>query len=210
MVRAVVTVRMPITATGRTRSKIRVQGKVQGFSLIEMLVVMTIIGLIVSVVTVSTGSLSAVFGGDDGSAESVADDLMVLMAAASSQAILSGEPMALGFTSSSTAQDAGIAVTWLRYGRVAGGSVRNRQAMWQPVSAQTGLRELSLPSVVSSELSVEGERIDAQALADNPGMPALVFYPTGESTAFHWSLVQGERVVTLTNVTTGEIERRQR
>lgn len=187
------------------------QGKAQGFSLIEMLVVMTIMGLIVSVVTLSTGSLSAVFGaGGEESAESVADELMVLMAAASSQAVLSGEPLAIGFASSSTAQDEGIAVTWLRYGRVAGGSVRNRQAMWQPVSAQAGLRELPLPEGINSELSIEGELIDAQVLADNPGMPALVFYPTGESTPFRWSLAQEEQRVTLSNTTTGDIEWSQR
>lgn len=201
---------MPTMATGRTWSKTAVQGKAQGFSLIEMLVVMTIMGLIVSVVTLSTGFLSSVFGADgEGSVESVADELMVLMAAASSQAVLGGEPMAMGFASSSAAQDEGIAVTWLRYGRVTGGSVRNRQAMWQQVSGQAGLRDLPLPSALSSELSIEGELIDAQVLAASPGMPALVFYPTGESTAFHWLLARGEQAVTLTNASTGEIEWRQ-
>lgn len=186
------------------------RGKTQGFSLIEMLVVMTIMGLIVSIVTLSTGSLTAVFGDGDGSPESVADELMTLMAAASSQAMLSGEPMALGFAAPSAAQDEGVAVTWLHYGRVAGGTLRDRQSMWQPVSAQAGLYELQLPSTVASELSIEGEQINAQALADNPGMPVLVFYPTGESTAFHWSLARGEQAVTLSNATTGDIKRSQR
>lgn len=187
------------------------QGNARGFSLIEMLVVMTIMGLIVSVVTLSTGSLSGVFGnGREGSADSIADELMMLMATASSQAVLNGEPMALGFAASSAAQDDGIAVTWLRYGRVASGSVRNRQSMWQSVSAQTGLRELHLPSDINSDLSIEGELTDAQMLADNPGMPALVFYPTGESTAFSWSLAQDEQRVILSNTTTGDIERSQR
>lgn len=187
------------------------QGRTQGFSLIEMLVVMTIMGLIVSVVTLSTGSLSAVFGADgEGSPESVADELMMLMVAASSQALMSGEPMALGFTSSSIAQNDAAMVTWLRYGRVADGSVRDRQAIWQPVSAQTGIGELPLPSAVHNELIIEGEPIDVQVLADNPGMPALVFYPTGESTSFSWTLAQGEQQVTLTNNTTGDIEWSQR
>jgi len=198
-------------AIGRTRSKFLVRGRAQGFSLIEMLVVMAIMGLIVSVVTLSTGSLSAVFGdGSRGSPESVSEELMVLMAAASSQAILSGEPVALGFTSSSTAQEDGIAVTWLRYGRTSGGLVRNRQATWQPVSAHSDLQDLNLSPGLASDLIIEGERVNTQALTVDPGMPAVVFYPTGESTAFEWSLSQDEQVVTLSNTTTGEVERRQR
>ena len=55
-------------------------GRTQGFSLIEMLVVMTIMGLIVSVVTLSTGSLSAVFGdGGEGSAERWCDLVLVTL-----------------------------------------------------------------------------------------------------------------------------------
>lgn len=201
---------MPTMATGRTRSKPRVQGKTQGFSLIEMLVVMTIMGLIVSIVALSTGSLTTVLGDGDGSPESVADELMTLMAAASSQAMLSGEPMALSFAAPSAAPDDGVAVTWLRYGRIAGGTLRDRQTMWQPVSEQAGLYELQLPSTLASDLSIEGEQINAQALADKPDTPVLVFYPTGESTAFHWSLARGEQSATLSNATTGDIARSQR
>lgn len=186
------------------------QGRSQGFSLIEMLVVMTIMGLIVSVVTLSTGSLSAVFSdAGDGSADSIADELMVQMRAASSQAILSGEPMALGFALPSTTPRTDVVVTWLRYGRVTGGSVRTRQALWQPALLGSELREVTLPSDIHSELSIEGEMMSARALADSPGTPALVFYPTGDSTDFEWSLSQDEQVVTLSNATTGDIERRQ-
>jgi hypothetical protein len=171
---------------------------------------MTIMGLIVSVVTLSTGSLSAVFGraGDD-SAEAVADELLVMMNAALSQAVLGGEPMALAFASSTTAPTDVVAVTWLNYGRTAGGSLGSRQALWQPVSAQNELRDVHLPATVASALTIEGERANVQALADNPGLPALVFYPTGDSTAFEWSLSQGEQAVILSNTTTGLIERRQ-
>ena len=187
-----------------------VPGRLRGFTLIEMLVVMTIMGLIVSVVTLSTGSLSSVFGraGED-SAEAVADELLVMMTAALSQALLGGEPMALAFTPSSAASDDDIAVTWLHYGRTVGGSLGSRQALWQPVTVQSELRDVNLPATVASALTIEGERVTFQALADNPGMPALVFYPTGESTAFEWSLTQGEQAVTLSNTTTGLIERRQ-
>ncbi len=186
-------------------------GRTQGFSLIEMLVVMTIMGLIVSVVTLSTGSLSAVFGdGGEGSAESVADELMVLMAAASSQAILGGEPMALGFAPASTAQTDGVTLSWLRYGRGPAGSVRQRQPVWQSVSEHSNLRDLILSPALSSDLIIEGERVDADALMNSPGMPALVFYPTGESTAFEWSLTLDGQVVTLGNTLTGNIERLQR
>ena len=187
-----------------------VQGRLRGFTLIEMLVVMTIMGLIVSVVTLSTGSLSAVFGraGED-SAEAVADELLVMMNAALSQAVLGGEPMALAFTASSTAPTDAVAATWLRYGRTAGVSSGNRQAVWQPVPAQNELRDVHLPSTVAGSLTTEGERVNFQALADNPGRSALVFYPTWESTAFEWSLSQGEQETTLGNTTTGLIERRQ-
>lgn len=201
---------MLTTATGRTRSKLTVLSRSQGVSLIEMLVVMTIMGLIVSVVTLSTGSLSAVFGGsNEGSAESSADELLMLMAAASSQAIISGEPVALSFTSASTAQQDGIGLSWLRYGRVAGDPVRHRQPAWQPVTGQSDLRELTLPAALSSELIIEGERVDTGALANNPGMPVLVFYPTGESTAFEWTLSQDGQVVTFGNTVTGNIVRGQ-
>ncbi len=184
--------------------------KARGFSLIEMLVVMTVMGLIVSVVSLSTGGLPAVFGNDgNASAEAFADDLMRLMATASAEAILGGEPVAMTFVASATQDDDGVAVSWLRYGRIAGGSVRSRQPVWQSVSAQSGLRELHMPSVIYSELVVEGEVVNPRVLAGSPDLPALVFYPTGETTGFNWNLSQGEHVVTLTNAATGEIEKRQ-
>lgn len=186
------------------------QGRAQGFTLIEMLVVMTIMGLIVSVVTLSTGSLSAVFGDDsEGAAESAADALLMLMTAASSQAVLGGEPMALAFASPSTASEDGVTVTWLRYARTAGGSVRDRQAVWQPVSVQSQLRDVNLPPNVGSELIIEGELVNMRSLTEYPGTPALVFFPTGESTAFEWSLSQEDQEITLGNTKTGLIERRQ-
>lgn len=185
--------------------------RTRGFSLIEMLVVMTIMGLIVSVVTLSTGSLAAYFGGERGaSAEAVADSLMTLMAAASAEAILSGEPVALGFAPSTAPAEDGVVVSWLRYGRVAGDSLRSRQPQWQSVSTQSGLQDLHLPAAITSELSIEGELLGSQALAGDSGVPALVFYPTGETTGFEWRLLQDGQTVILSNALTGNIERRQR
>lgn len=185
------------------------RSKARGFTLIEMMVVMAIMGLIVSVVTLSGGSLSAVFGDDRaGSAEALADELSLLMATASAEAILSGEPVALAFALSTAREEEGVTVSWLRYTRTADGPVRSRQAVWQSVSENTGLRDLHVPSAINSELSIEGEMVNMRALADSTGIPVLVFYPTGEMTGFNWSLLQHEQAVILTNDATGQIERR--
>ncbi|MEX0740239.1 MAG: GspH/FimT family pseudopilin [Pseudohongiella sp.] len=184
--------------------------KTRGFSLIEMLVVMTIMGLIVSVVTLSSGVLSPYSSdGNDDSAEVFADKLMLLMSTASAEAILSGEPLALSFAISAATEEEGVAVSWLRYGRPAGGSVRTRQPVWQPVSADTGLQALPLATAISSDLVIEGELIDPHSFASSAAVPVLVFYPTGETTGFSWTLARDEQSITLTNAATGEIERRQ-
>jgi len=179
----------------------------RGFSLIEMLVVMTIMGLIVSIVTLSIGSYSS--AGRNTSVDAFADSLVLLMSTASNEAILSGEPLALSFFMSAGTDDEGVSVSWLRYARTAGESLRSRQSVWQPASAETGLRDLRMPSVISSALSIEGELINLQALADSAGVPALVFYPTGETTGFTWSLSRDDHAITLSNAISGDIERGQ-
>ena len=160
-----------------------------GFSLIELLVVMAIMGLMVSLINLSVG-------GSDGRRDALQDaatSLAGMMSIASSSAILRGEPIGMHWYAPDAMAQTGWRLDWSRW----------INGQWRK-EAVRDLPEGVLPAGIEPMLEVEGGPVSLERAAE---LPVLVFYPTGETTLFRLQLSMdtGDRVV-IDNMRTGAIE----
>mgnify|MGYP000135280126 CR=1 FL=1 len=155
-----------------------------GFSLVELLVVLLIVGLGISLVSLS-------IGGDQTAKvlRESAEKFSNVAKLAAEEAVLGGEP--IGLTLVPGAFERGWQYYWQRY----------RDGSWQPVGEPLDRRELS--PLIRLELEIEGrfatfdgknegsketgggtgnDSDQTQGL-DQP-LPAIVFFPSGEATVF--------------------------
>lgn len=167
-----------------------------GYSLVEMLVVLALVGLLVSMITLSVG-LSGNTGQD---AERIGVVLEQLLSSASDEAVLRAQPIGLIFVPPRSAGAGRWGLRWASW----------QQQTWQNLPDLHADREL--PEGLVPRLTIDGAELAASDLAriHENGMPALVFYPTGESTLFSLQLIDeavAGRLVQLSNHGTGQIVR---
>jgi prepilin-type N-terminal cleavage/methylation domain-containing protein len=159
----------------------------RGFTLIEMLVVLLIMGLLVSVTVLSTTLLSRTENAVSNKALTVAQELSRLFELASQQALIKGE--VLGWSMVDTQNE--HSMSWWRWSSEASvGAVQPnalpQAANWVP------LRELmpaviTLPENISLQLSLEnraGLTMTTPSAWQESNAPAVVFYPGREYSAF--------------------------
>jgi type II secretion system protein H len=174
-----------------------------GFTLIELLVATAVMGLLVSLVSLSVDGL----GGRDTSLVRMADRLHGNMQQASHEAVLRGEAIGLHILSDSDQQH----LLWSRW----------HGGRW--LADLPALPGSILPGAMQLSLSVDGMSVPLmQALPQNRtpdtalSVPVLVFYPTGEANSFRLTLANNdtnrntrqaeETFVTLHNTRTGWLE----
>ncbi|MCW8195676.1 type II secretion system protein GspH [Proteobacteria bacterium 005FR1] len=189
---------------------------VKGFSLIELLVVMFIIGLMFGAV-----SLSVNFGGDpDDQLQEAAERLVEFARLAEERAVLTGEPVGLRLIPPAASADvADMEPSWRYQWQL------YRAGQWFP--AEEPLSSQSLPAHVEVSLQVEGQEVDLLAVENAAArenqtrgsgadedqqqlpLPSIVFYPGGEITSFYLTLFDAEEVdrqQVLTSQRTGAVE----
>lgn len=156
----------------------RFDSSIAGFTLLELLVVMAIVGLLVTFTGLTIGP-------EDNSELSLHDNASSLinqMAIAEASAVLSGQPVGMHLLPPTTDQE-NWQLKWSRW----------QNAQWRESSNR--LPELSLPVDLPIELTVDGQVLDlyrqnqiqrqAPELIDNVlARPSLVFFPTGEASQF--------------------------
>lgn len=157
------------------RMRRRMQKQSAGFTLVELLVVLMIIGIAMAMV-----SLSLPGRDNESMAEDETEDFMVHARFVSEQTVLSQEVIGLFLEPRTAAGSTGQSwcYQWRRY----------QDQSWQAVT--DFLSERCLPSELQVEVRVEGEewQYDPQ---EDPQDPVLVFYPSGEATPFEMALIPG-------------------
>ena len=134
-----------------------------GFTLIELMVVLVVVGLLISLVGLSVGG-----GGERRELEEVTRSLYLRIQAASEQAVMTNREIGVRF------RDDG-------YGFV---QLDRDQAQWTPLP-RGGLTGASMPEWVELELITDGGEADAlETQEEDQPEPDLVFFSSGESTAF--------------------------
>lgn len=141
------------------------KGNQQGFTLLELLTVMFIIGIIVSFAGLSVGQNTSRLVQDE------AERLHGLIRLASEEAVLQGRELALQFNTDSY------------------GFLFLRGEEWQPMTDDAMLRERPLPEVVRLELLLEGVAV---ALDNEENPPRIIILSSGELTPFELSLRSDE------------------
>jgi len=152
----------------------------KGFSLIELLVVIFIMGLMIGLVSLSIGG--------DGPTEKLrntAGSLSNVMTLASEDAVLSGR--SIGFAFQPPVLDDAWSFYWLAL---------SEEGEWERQEAP--LQEQYLPRDISLDLQLDGERFDSSAPKAANESPALIFYPSGDAQSFiltlhHADLDQGDQ-----------------
>lgn len=200
----------------RSLQSARAQSSSGGFSLIELLVVIFIIGLMIGTV-----SLSVNIGSEpEDQLEEEAQRLLELSRLAGDRAVLTGEPIGLLINPPLSTLERGATLDeglpswgyeWQRY----------RGGQWVAAEAPLGPRQL--PESIELSLEVEGAEINfsranrfssansssANNEDDPPPLPSIVFYPGGEVTPFLLTLFDAEAIDEqrlLTSKRTGRVE----
>ncbi|HEC18768.1 MAG TPA: type II secretion system protein GspH [Gammaproteobacteria bacterium] len=139
--------------------------KVRGFTLLELLAVLLIIGIVISFATLSIGQNTSRIVEDE------AERLHGLIQLASEEAVLQGRDLALEF-----ARDQ---YRFLELGAEA----------WQPVEGDAMFRERALPEAVELELVLEGL---PASFEDKKNLPKIFILSSGELTPFELTLKNDE------------------
>ena len=138
-----------------------------GFTLLEVLVVLVIIGIITAMAVVSTGVL-----GGDHQMDEEAQRLQAVLAQAREESMLDG-------------RDVGLRVDrqgydFLRY--------NGRVAAWEPVVDDTLLRERELPEGLNASLRLEAREVVLEPRAvpteDEPAQPQVLVLASGDVVPF--------------------------
>lgn len=134
-----------------------------GFTLIELMVVLVVVGLLISLVGMNIGG-----GGERRELREVTRSLYLRMQAASEEAVVTNREIGLRF----------------RDGRYRFVYLDRDQAQWAAIPPG-GLAGAQLPGWTKLELITDGGGADALETGDDDELqPDLVFFSSGESTAF--------------------------
>jgi len=139
--------------------------RTQGFTLLELLVVIVIIGIITSFAVLSLGLISP-----QSELEQHGQRLRALMLLASEEAVLQGQELAL--------QLDGQRYYFLIL----------KDKTWLRINNDPVLRDRELPEHVSASLRVEGEVFEFQTETENRLTPRVYFFSSGEISPFNLSL----------------------
>lgn len=148
--------------------------KQQGFTLLEIMIVILILGFSLGVVSLS-------IGGDDGSsvAKKEAEDLVLTAQFVSEQTVLNSQIIGLFFVPRQVNDS--INSQWCYRWQ------QRRDNQWQEVSET--LAERCLPARIQVDMVVEGEPYEHDPDL-TPTPPVLVFFPSGEATPFELALYE--------------------
>jgi general secretion pathway protein H len=146
-----------------------------GFTLLEIMVVILILGFALGVVSLSVG-------GDDGAsaAHKEAEDFMLTANFVAEQTVLNSQIIGLFFEPRNAADS--IDVQWCYRWQ------QRRDNTWQEISS---LPEHCLPTILQVEMIVEDEPYEHDPDL-TPTPPVLVFYPSGESTPFELAIFESQ------------------
>lgn len=133
----------------------------QGFSLLELLVVLVIIGVMLSVASLSFRAVSV------DPAETALDRLRFNVQALQSEAVVRSQLMGIEFSSDG-------------YRFVE----RDEEGKWQPMKTDSLLASYQLDESLAADLIVEGQAVALPAEDE----PQVIIYPTGEMTPFSYAL----------------------
>jgi general secretion pathway protein H len=164
---------MPTSATGISSSNSADPGgppqrvRVSGFTLLEVLVVLVIIGIITAMAVVSTGVL-----GRDREMDQEAQRLQAVLAQVREQSMLDG-------------RDVGVRVDRQGYDFL---RFNGRTAAWEPVVGDALLRPRELPGGVNASLRLEAREVELKPRTtpteDAPGQPQVVVMASGDVIPF--------------------------
>ena len=134
-----------------------------GFTLIELMVVLVVVGLLISLVGLNIGG-----GGERRELEEITRSLYLRMQAAAEEAVVTNQEIGVQF----------------REGRYRFVYLDRDNAQWATIPAG-GLSGASFPQWVELELITDGGEAEALDTAEDDELqPDLVFFSSGESTAF--------------------------
>lgn len=170
--------------------------RANGFSLIEVLVVLFIIGLVVGLVGIQIN-----IGGGNSSAETLNDQVEEFLQKArfaGDQAVLTGQPYGLVIEPPDVDHD--WTFRWQRYARGQWGDAE------ASLSAQLFAKEIELAA------EVEGNAVDFEifeSTAEKQRLPTIIFFPAGEVTPFTMTLYNSSLIdesAMITSEITGIVE----
>ena len=185
---------MPTSATGTSSKRLRhfaAASRASGFTLLEVLVVVIIIGIITSMAVVST----RVLGGDH-EMDREARRLQAVLGQAREDAVLEGRDVGLRIDA--------LGYDFLRYD--------GRNERWETIVGDPLLRERLFPDGMSAGLWLESRRVQLPArgvpTVDKPALPQLVVLASGDLVPFEVRLERAgtEETRALAGYADGRIE----
>ena len=157
----------------------------RGFSLVEILVVITIIAIVISIAVLSLGIL-----GDDRELRQEGRRIIALIGVAQDDAVMQGREFGLEFTSNG--------YRFVEFDPLLGG--------WAEIPGDDTLRQRQLPEATELDLFVEGQRVlldpEPVAIADpdegdddtpNAYAPHVLIFSSGDMTPFELHILQPDR-----------------